>query len=176
MKKLTTILVMVIGCSFNSMAFALDSYNYTKVAEQIISEIEHEKVRSDAEADAIIIQLRKLVKIGMDGMRVYNPKNESDKVVKEMTLNEGDEWATKEHSYLDSNWHNGKALVKGGVKYNDMDHFSSPINQLDSILHPATSIVIMEKYKRTKKMHQQQAVIDQLSEALQHVESIKAGN
>ena len=150
-------------------AQAFDKASYVKLAESIIQTAISGKVD---DVDGMIGDLHKLVGMGKQGCSEFGADHpEHAKMMKLVVDNAGamSEMGLEE---IEVQWHDAEFLTSNGIDVDAIDHFSPALSFMDSVVHPATSIIVMQEYKKSPSGSKLGQVKDELSEVLEHMDHI----
>ncbi len=150
-------------------AQAFDKSAYKDLATQTVRKAISGNINN---VDALIKKQEELIQLGVKGCRQY-AKN-SDKHTKLMNLVADHASDMKKMSLdeIESAWHEGGFLKENGIKYEDLDHFGKAVSLMDAVVHPATTYILLNKYKKTGNAALLDQVKGELTEVLDHMKHI----
>lgn len=154
--------------SFNTSALDVASFN--KLANDTIKQMNAGVV---GDIDALIAMQEQLMILGMEGGVEFlqeNPKDaqaliyviENAEAMKDLSLDE-----------IEDLWHGGNYLKSKGIDPEKIDHFGPTMSLMDSVIHPATSYLLIKEYKKTGNADLLARVKGELFEVLEHIKHIK---
>lgn len=154
--------------TFNASALDVESFN--KIANDTIKQMNAGVV---GDIDTLIAMQEQLMVLGMEGGVDYlqeNPKDaralmlviENAENMKELTLDE-----------IEDLWHAGNYLKSNGIDPENIDHFGPTMSLMDSVIHPATSYLLIKEYKKTGNAELLARVKGELFEVLEHIKHVK---
>lgn len=170
MKNWKKLVIAVFLFKFSSLVFALDVNTFQKLANYTIRQVNMGVI---GDIDALLVMQEQLIKIGEEGGAKYlktceenNPEAlilvlENAEKMKNLTLEE-----------IESFWHEGNYLKSRGIKVEEIDHFGVMNNLMDTVIHPATSYILIQEYKKTGNSDLLQQVKAELIEVLEHTRHI----
>jgi hypothetical protein len=159
--------------------FSLNSFanvdEYRKIAKDTIKLVLMKKITPD-NVDDVIKNQEKLMEIGKIACTKYKSESKDPTALKVMDLVVTNADAMKEMSLreIEKQWHNGNFLSSNGVDPKKVKHFGSTNSYMDMIVHPATAILVLKEYKKSKNSAGLSQIKDELSEVLEHIKHLNA--
>jgi len=148
----------------------MDVDAFTKIANDTIKQMNYGVV---GDIDALIAQQEQLMVLGMEGGIEYlqsNPEGgqalvyviENAEAMKSLSLDE-----------IEELWHGGGFLRSKGIDTEKIDHFGQANSLMDAVIHPATSYLLIKKYKETGNTEFLARVKGEIFEVLEHLKHVK---
>ncbi len=151
-------------------AVAMDIETYKDVANATIKSIKRGKVRN---IDKLIDRQKRLIRLAIEGALIYADANPADAKMIHLTVLNSHRMQRMSLEEIEREWHAGGYLRTHGI---DMDQFTEMDVQksyLDTIVHPATAIIALKQYKKSKDPALLEQVQDELTEVVQHVDQLR---
>lgn len=154
-------------------ANAMDTEGYIKIANHTINEANGGFISN---INKLIAMQEKLIEMGVQGSKDYIKKHpEHADVLGEVIANaENMKRMTLEE--IEDQWHMGKHMASKGYDLEKFDHFGPLFSLMDSIIHPATSFISLNEYKRTRNTEFLSRASGELIEVVEHVKHINNGS
>lgn len=159
----------VVGMMLCQSVSAMDVRSFEQLANNTIRQMDSGVV---GDIDELIAIQEQLMIIGMEGGVQFlqeNPRGgtplvhviENAESMKKLTLDQ-----------IEELWHGGGYLKSKGIDPEKIDHFGPMMSLMDSVIHPATSYLLIKEYKRTGNRELLSRVKAELYEVLEHVKHI----
>lgn len=169
------LIVLVVGMlsyAFAGTKHQFDTKTYDKIAKRTIGKI----ISGTVDTDKMIGDMEKLMELGIAGCEEHMGEAETPptevKIMKIIVENAG-KMKSLTLDEIESQWHEGGALKANGVDIGTYDHFSEVMCHYDAVVHPATAIICLKEYKKTKNeelLEQVKAELAEVKEHLKHLE------
>lgn len=162
---------MLIAFSFglNSIAFATDFSEFKKIANETIKQAKSGNIK---DIDKLIAMQGKLINLGKAATRNYGATNPKAAKMMKLVVAQADKMKTLSLSQIEAQWHE-KAFLKGkGIPDALLAEQSKTGNYIDTVIHPATTYILLSHFKTTKDKNLLTQVIGELEEVLYHVNSM----
>lgn len=170
MKKITTGLVSLFLFCGGSNVMAADLVAFTKIAKSTMDEVHGGSVK---DVDKLISMQEELIVIGQAAIKEYVAKNPASGEMLNLVSQNASTMKKMSLAEIEKEWHE-KGFLKGkGVSAALLEEKSVTGSLMDTIVHPATAIICLNEYKKTKNKELLQQVHDELEEVVHHVENIK---
>ncbi len=179
MKKFLTItailvaFVMLIAIGLNAgTKHEFDTKAYTKIAKKAIGLV----VSGNADPDKMLVHLNTLVEMGIAGCKEHMGETETpanEKKVMEWTIDQAEKMITMSLKEIEKQWHDGGFLKKKGIDIEKFDHFDEVMCHYDGVVHPATAIICINKYKKDKNEEHLDQIKDELAEVVEHMKHLE---
>ena len=163
--------VLVVGMSGNMFAeetkHEFDMEGYTKIAKNTIKRV----IKQDIDVDAMLVDMKKLVEIGVAGCKEHMGEAETPEVEKKLMklcIDNAEKMSAMSLEEIEAQWHDGEAITKAGLDVKGFDHFGEAMCHADGVIHPATAIICLNAYKKDQKQEHLDQVKDELSEVVSH--------
>jgi hypothetical protein len=142
---------------------------YKKLAKNTIEQAQKGTISN---IDALIAQQATLVDLGVDACNHYSNKHPKAKHILDLVTSNANVMKQLSLSEIEKKWHHGGELKKHGYSVKD-DHFGAVGNLIDAVIHPATTYIALNNYKKDKKAEYLQQVVAELSEVLVHLQYLE---
>ena len=159
---------LAIGLMLQGLAlpsYAADMTKYQKLAQDTIEQAKQGRIR---DIDQLIAVQDQLIKIGVDACNEYAEKHPKSKKILELVTTSAGTMKQLSLHEIEEKWHEGGELKKHGYAIKD-DHFGQVGNLIDAVIHPATSFIALNRYKKDNKPEHLDQVVAELSEVLAHI-------
>ena len=153
----------------SSTVVAGELSEYKRIAKHTIEQAQNGKI---SDVDALIAQQAKLVQLGVEACTNYGNKHPKAKRILELVTSNADMMKQLSLSEIEEKWHHGGELEKHGYTVKE-DHFGDVGNLIDAVIHPATTYIALNHYKRDQKKEHLDQVIAELSEVLVHIQHLE---
>lgn len=151
---------------------AADFSEYKQIAQSTISEVSSGTV-SNKRIDKLIKNQEKLIKIGVSAMSEYIDKNPSSGEALKLVQSKAGTMQNLTLSEIEQQWHEGGYLKSKGI---DVDKIlgqkSAAGSLMDTVVHPATVIIVLEEYRKKHNKKHLLQVKDELDEVIHHLDQI----
>jgi len=164
-----SLVVVGLSLSMSTAAMAMDTVLYTKLANDTISEANGGFVSN---INSLIKVQKQLVKLGKEGSEQYLKRHPEHADLLGLVIAEADNMMKMTLEEIEDQWHQGKFMKSKGYDLQSMDHFGELFSLMDSIIHPATSYIALNDYKRTRKDEYLARAAAELIEVVEHVAHI----
>jgi len=169
------LMVMVVGLGSNVFAGTesqFDKKAYAKIAKKTIGRV----ISNNIDVDKMSADMEKLVALGVSGCKEYmgNPETPPAEVkVMKITIENADKMKSLTLDQIETQWHEGGVLKANGVDIGKFDHFDEVMCFVDTVVHPATAIICLKEYRKTKNAELLQQIQDELAEVVEHLKHLK---
>ena len=154
-------------------ASAMDVPGFTRLAQDTIRQM---NMGVAGDIDALIADQEAMIEKGIEGISEFIEQNpeygpllrlvaNNAEAMKEMTLDE-----------IEAQWHEGAYLKARGHDPEKLDHFGAVVSLMDSIIHPATSYLALQEYKKTGDSTLLTRAAAELIEVVEHVAHLEPRN
>jgi hypothetical protein len=167
-KVLSTMVVLIIGCFFVTSSMASYFTEFTKIAEDTISQVKTGKVK---DINKLIRMQQRLVAIGKEACLEYAKKLPKDAKLLKLTAASADAMMNSTLSKIEADWHEQGVPKSKGIS--EIEESSVAGSLYDAVVHPATSYIALKNYKKSKDKALLDQVHAELAEVLHHVSLIK---
>jgi hypothetical protein len=176
MKWLPGILIVLVAgiapYAFAGTTHQFDKKAYDEIAKRTIGRI----ISDNVDADTMLTDMERLVELGISGCNEHMGEPETPetevKIMKIIVENAG-RMVSLTLDEIEDQWHEGGVLRANGVDISAFDHFSEVMCHYDAVVHPATAIICLNGYKKTKNaglLEQVKAELAEVREHLKHLE------
>ncbi len=167
--------LFVIGAVSNAFAQTHHQFDvklFDKIAKRTIGAV----ISGDVDADALLADMEKLLDIGIAGCKEHMGESETpenEKKLMKLTIDNGKKMTTLSLDEIESQWHDGGAPKAAGIDIDKWDHFDEVMCHYDAVVHPATCIICINTYKKTKNEEMLDQIKDELSEVREHLKHLE---
>ena len=161
--------LLVLLIFFSSTAFALDVKTFNKLASDTIKQMNMGVV---GDIDALIATQEQLMIIGLEGGIQYLQEKPKDPRPLMHVIEKAEDMKDLSLKEIEELWHAGNYLKSKGIDQDKIDHFGPMMSLMDSVIHPATSYLLLKEYKKTGNRDLLVQVKAELFEVLEHVKHV----
>ena len=154
-------------------ANALDVESYENLANNTIRQMNSGVV---GDIDAMIAIQEQLIILGMEGGINYLQKSPKGGTPLKLVIENAESMKSLSLDEIETLWHAGEYLKNKGIDQEKIDHFGPMMSLMDSVIHPATSYLLMKEYKRTGNPDLLVRVKAELYEVLEHIKHVDDGH
>lgn len=165
-KHLITVASIVFA---SSQAFALDAHQYEEIAGKTIRQM-NSGVAGDI--DAMLAMQEQLMILGLEGGVSFLQENPEGGTPLKLVVENAESMKSLTLDEIETLWHEGEFLRKKGIDPDTIDHFGPMMSLMDSVIHPATSYLLIKEYKQTGNPELLARVKAELFEVLEHIKHI----
>lgn len=176
MKKqifITAILITGIFCAaLGQTKNKFDNAVYEKLAKKTIAAVISGKI----DAKQMLSDLEKMVAMGIAGCKVHINKKGTpaeEKKIMKLVVEHADKMAELTLEQIEEQWHEGGVLKENDIDIDKYEHFSVVMCRLDAVVHPATGIICVNDYKKSKDDELLEQIKAELEEVVEHLKHIK---
>lgn len=170
--KLKSMVIGALGLSLSVVATqtsALDKENYLRLANATISEANGGFITN---VNQLIAIQEKLVQLGVDGSNDYIKRHPEHADILGEVVKNADNMKNMTLDEIEAKWHSGEHMRAAGFDLDKLGHFGELYSLMDSIIHPATSYIALQEYKRTRKADLLARASAELIEVVEHVNHV----
>lgn len=168
-KNLKVLLTAIAMTSSAQMTHALDVEQYEHLANNTIRQMNSGVV---GDIDALIAVQEQLMVLGMEGGIDYLQKNPKGGTPLKLVIENAENMKSLTLEEIEALWHGGEFLKKKGIDPEKIDHFGPMMSLMDSVIHPATSYLLIKEYKRTGNPDLLARVKAELFEVMEHIKHV----
>ena len=161
-----------IGCAaitFSTINVAGELSEYKRLAQHTIEQAQKGAISN---VDELIEQQARLVQLGVEACNAYGNKHPKAKRILDLVTSNADMMKQLSLSEIEEKWHHGGELKKHGYTVKE-DHFGAVGNLIDAVIHPATTFIALNHYKKDRKPEHLDQVVAELSEVLLHIQYLE---
>ena len=151
-------------------AQAADLDSFTKIAKTTMNTVSSGNV---GDIDKLIAMQEQLISIGKQAIKEHVSKDPNSAKMLNLVSDNADKMKQMTLPEIEAQWHEKAFLKKNGINAALMEEKSITGSLMDTVVHPATAIIALNEYKKTKNKKLLQQVHDELEEVIHHVERIK---
>jgi len=143
---------------------------YKTLVEHILIELDSDKL---LDIDSIAAMQIKLINLGRNACRDYGVIKPNDSKFMNLVSNSAE--AMREMSLQDIHnlWHKNTFLIEQGIDIKKLDSSSITRSLMDTVVHPTTAYIALNKYKQTHDQKYLGQVRVELMKSLDHLKTIK---
>jgi hypothetical protein len=172
---IVTLAVLTVGIfsaqsSFGQSAF--DRHQFEVLTLKNINVV----TQDDVNPSAVTTDMLKLIEMGKQGCRAHMENAATPQAEKEMMrliLAQADQLPTLTIDEIEEQYHDGEFMKKQGIDLEQFDHFSTVMGLYDTVIHPATVIILMREYEKNGDKGVLVQASDELKEIFEHLKYIK---
>lgn len=174
MKRLSMgVVLLAASGGFISHAVAVDFSEFRKLAKNTISEVSSGKINNSS-VDKLIANQKTLIKIGISAIDEYADLYPKVAEVLKVVKGQAPMMQKLSLSEIEEQWHKGGYLKSKGVDIDEeATHAHVAYSLMDTVVHPATVIIVLNEYKKKADQKLLDQVKDELNEVLIHLDMIK---
>ncbi len=176
MKWLNCLLVILfVGMATSAFAGTIhefDKKTYDKIAKRTIGRI----IGGNVDADQMITDMEQLVELGIAGCKEHMGEAETPPVEAKMmriTIDNAQRMPLLTLEQIEEQWHEGGVFKANGIDIDKFSHFDEVMCHYDAVVHPATVIICLKQYKKTKSAALLEQMQDELQEVRQHLKHLE---
>ena len=171
---LTACMVMIFMANFagaDETSHEFDIAKFDKIAKQAIGSI----ISGNVDADAMLSDMEELLELGISGCKEHMGEEETPEVEKQLmqlVIDNAQAMTSMSLDDIEAQWHDGGAAADQGIDIEQFDHFDEVMCHYDGVVHPATCIICLNKYKKSKNdelLDQVQAELEEVREHMKHL-------
>ncbi len=164
------ILATALGISGITPAFAADLEEFKSIANKTIKTVKKGKVR---DVDGLIEQQKTLIRIGIEAALEFAEKSPADAKMMHLVVLNSNKMQQLSLEDIEKEWHAGGYLRAHGIDIDKFTQADVQTNYYDLIVHPATALIALKKYKESPNPELLTQVENELTEVVNHAGSIK---
>jgi len=176
MKWLNCLLVILfVGMATSAFAgtkHEFDKKTYDKIAKRNIGRL----ISGNVDADTMMMDMEQLVELGIAGCKEHMSEAETPALEAKMmriTMDNAQRMSLLTLDQIEEQWHEGGVLRSNGIDINKFSHFDEVMSHFDAVVHPATVIICLKQYKKTKNVALLEQAQDELEEVREHLKHIE---
>lgn len=167
--------LLLLGCQLIAGTVqAFDHERYVALARSGISDISALIQHAPVDQDRLRATLDDMLAIGVHGCRSFMSHPAANTTLLELVLEQSTTMSQLSTAEISAQWYRGDLPKKYEIDIAALDHFGDiSINYMDSIVHPATALILLREYQATGDLFALKAARHELKEAIEHVERLK---
>ena len=162
----------VVVFSFVTSAQAADMAKSKELAHQTMDKVKSTSL-TGSDIDVLISMQQELIDIGKQAMKEYSASHPKTAKMLDMVYEKADSMPNLTLKEIEEQWHEKGYLKSKGIRTDALEETSVTGSLMDTVVHPATAIIALRDYKKTKDKALLQQVSDELEEVVHHVDLIK---
>ncbi len=155
--------VIAVFASFNTIAIAADFSKFRGIAKETIKQAKSGNIKN---IDQLIAMQNTLLTLGKAASKDYGATNPKAAKMMKLIVAQADGMKRLSLKQIKTQWHD-KAFFKGkGIPAALLIDKSKTGNYMDVVINPATTFILLSKYKTTKDKKLLKRVVGELEEVL----------
>lgn len=139
------IILAVMLLSLSAPAQALDKAAYEKVARASINTVlSDDKI----DANALIDNQKKLIDMAIKACDDYASKHPKDAKLLKLVVDNASTMQGLSLEQIEEQWHDYGLPNSKGIDVDAYEHFAPVISLMDTVVHPATAVIVLKIIKR----------------------------
>ena len=169
------LVVLVVGWVTNVFAEStheFDVKSFQKIAKKTIGRV----ISGNIDADKMLADMEKLVEIGVAGCKEHmgKPETPPDEVkLMKITIENAAKMKSLTLAEIEPQWHEGGFAKSNGIDISKYKHFDKVMCYYDGVVHPATAVICLKEYKKTKDEDLLDQIKDELAEVVEHMKHLE---
>jgi len=155
--------------SLSLSAEVMDVEKYSIIATEIIRE---SMKMEGADTQKMLQQSETLIQMGIASSRAYAAVNPEYTKLLTLTADNAEGMKAMSLDQVEEEWHEFAFLARHGIDAEEIEHFGAAISLMDTIVHPATSVIAIRAYQAEKDEEHLEQVKAELSEVLEHIKHV----
>ena len=165
-----SVLVSALCVGVVAIANAADFSKFKQLAEDTMKEVNGGSV---GDVDKLIKMQEEMMAIGVKACEEYAAKRPDDAKMLNLVATNADKMKGMSLTEIEAQWHEKGFLKSQGIDSALLEEKSLTGSLMDTVVHPATAIIALNDYKKSKDKALLEQVNDELKEVVHHVEMIK---
>lgn len=167
-KLLALLAITFLSVTGNVNAADLDKF--TQIAKSTMSSVSSGNV---GDVDKLIAMQEQLITIGQQAISEHIAKDPGSAKMLSLVSDNAGNMKNMSLAEIEEQWHEKGFLKSKGITGALLEEKSVTGSLMDTVVHPATAIIALNEYKKTKDKKLLKQVHDELEEVIHHVERIK---
>jgi hypothetical protein len=163
-----SLLMAALLLGLSTQAYALDVAKY----ETIVKGVVQGALSGSPDVDDLIAKNKELITMGKQACRAQAKKKPADAKLMNLVADNAEKMQAMSLDEIEEAWHDGDFITANGIDLDSYDHYGDAISLMDTIIHPATSIIALNEYKKSKDKALLKQVKEELSEVLEHIKHV----
>jgi hypothetical protein len=165
-----SLLIAALCFGITAVATAGEFDEFKQLAEDTMKQVNGGSI---SDIDKLIQMQEKMVKIGAKACEQYAAKRPGDAKMLNLVATNADKMKSMSLSEIEAQWHEKGFLKSQGIDTALLEEKSVTGSLMDTVVHPATTFIALNDYKKSKDPALLAQVNDELKEVLHHIEMIK---
>jgi hypothetical protein len=169
---LVVLMAVIVTNTFAQTHHEFDKSGYTKIVKKAIGQI----ISGNIDTGKMLTDMDKLVAMGIAGCEEHMGEKETPAVEVKMmkyTIDNAQSMSSLSLDKIEEQWHEGGFLKSKGIDLNSFSHFDEVMSHYDAIVHPATVIICLKEYEKSKNEELLEQMKAELAEVKEHIEHIE---
>ena len=162
------IAALCLGVAATATAGEFDKFK--QLAEDTMKQVNGGSI---GDIDKLIKMQEEMVVIGAKACEQYAGKRPDDAKMLKLVAANADKMKSMSLSEIEAEWHEKGFLKSQGINTAQLEEKSVTGSLMDTVVHPATTFIALNDYKKSKDPALLEQVNDELKEVLHHIEMIK---
>lgn len=162
--------ILLISLLFTLESLADEWNNFRSIANSTIATVRNGAIK---DIEKLLKMQQQLIQLGIEACLDYAKIHPEDTAIMEVVIQNADVMKTLTLQQIENQWHSKQALLDKGINPKKLDHNSLTGNLIDTVIHPATAYIALDKFKKTGDKKLLERVDQELSELLFHLDQIR---
>ncbi len=119
--------------------------------------------------DALLSQQEQMIRIGLDKCNQHAANSDADGTIVRLVTTHAESMKALSIDEMEEAWLDGGVFAENGIDLEELDHFSPALLCYATVVHSATSYVLLKAYKADGNRARLTRVKHELSELLEHL-------
>ncbi len=169
------LLAVVTGAVLFSSSLTAGEFMDTEKFAATATEVIRESMKGEgADTQKMLQQLEQLIEMGIASSKAYAAATPEFNKMLTLVVDQAEAMQSMSLDQIEEEWHEFGYLSRNGIDAESIEHFGPAISLMDSIVHPATSVIAIRTYQQDKDDEYLEQVKAELSEVLEHLKHINA--
>lgn len=168
---LTMLIAGIVTYAFAGTEPQFDIKLYDKIAKRTIGMA----ISGNIDVDSMLADMERVIEIGIAGCKkhINEPKTPPIEVkMMKLVIENAQRMKFLTLDEIEAQWHEGGVFKQNGIDVGKFDHFTKVMCYTDAVVHPATCIICLKEYKKTKNEVLIEQVQDELVEVREHLKHL----
>ncbi len=143
---------------------------FKELAQETIKQVNGGKV---SDVDKLIKMQEEMIAIGTAACQEYAAKRPDDAKMLNLVATNAAHMKGMTLTEIEAQWHEKAFLKNEGIAAAQLEEKSITGSLMDTVVHPATTFIALNEYKKTQNKQLLTQVNNELDEVLHHIEHIK---
>ncbi|MBV7296269.1 hypothetical protein [Enterovibrio paralichthyis] len=161
-------LTATLSFSAASQAADLDVEKYNALALEVVQGA----LSGNPNIDDLIAKNKQLVTMGKAACQARATSSPQDAPLMNLVAKNADHMQTLSLEEIEEQWHDGEFVTANGIDLDAYDHYGEAISLMDTVVHPATSVIALDLYKQTGDEALLEQVKDEVTEVMEHIKQL----
>ena len=169
---LVVLMAVVVTNAFAQTKHEFDKKGYSKIVKKNIGRI----ISGNIDVDRMLTDMDQLLNMGIAGCEEHMGEKETPATEAKMmryTIDNARSMPALSLDKIEAQWHEGGFLKSKGIDINVFSHFDEVMSHYDAVVHPATVIICLKEYQKSKNEELLEQMKAELAEVKEHIEHIE---